>query len=36
MKAVMNSFNGLSVYGGPVPLYDANAEAAAMRFEKLL
>ncbi|KAK7926740.1 hypothetical protein PG985_003738 [Apiospora marii] len=36
MRAVLNSFNGLSVNGGPVPLYDANAAAAAMRFEKLL
>ncbi|KAK7958161.1 hypothetical protein PG988_013009 [Apiospora saccharicola] len=30
MRAVMNSFNGLSVNGGPVPIFDANAAAAAM------
>ncbi|KAK8033418.1 RNA binding protein MSSP-2 [Apiospora marii] len=30
MRAVLSSFNGLSVNGGPVPLYDANAAAAAM------
>lgn len=30
MRAIMNSFNGLSVNGAPAPLFDVNAAAAAM------
>ncbi|KAK8867808.1 RNA binding protein MSSP-2 [Apiospora arundinis] len=30
MRAIMNSFNGLSVNGAPVPLFDTNAAAAGM------
>ncbi|KAK7926739.1 hypothetical protein PG985_003737 [Apiospora marii] len=31
MRAAMDLLNGLSVDGGPVPLYDANAAVTAMQ-----
>ncbi|KAK8128827.1 glycosyltransferase family 15 protein [Apiospora sp. TS-2023a] len=32
MRAILNSFNGLSVNGGPVPLFDANAALSVVGF----